>query len=393
MENDRFKVLWFDDNPKVSFIDNAYISGIDITVAENLEKGLSLINSAHVFDAFIFDANYKKKDVDESSLVLSDLINEVAKITNDKTPWFVLTAGDFSGIEAISYIIPESIWEKELDTKRFYNKVGEDEDVLFRDIKNVVRKTNTLEWKLRNEHKEIYLMFNHSNNQRPLFDMNSESDLTRILIAFNSPAEHIIPDHFNTIRKFVAGEVFRVLTDIGVIPKSITQLNAKMYHLGDKRFSEHIPIYIQQSIFSLINVCQDGSHSGNEITDGKIPPIVERSIKTGKAPYLLQSIVLDLLTVLWWLKDFARYSETDKNLETFKLKEEPNNEINTNWIQGELTEISYNGWGKFLSLSCEWSIPPSMIKQYGFQVGDELEITTKAENNKHIEKIRKIEIK
>jgi len=61
-----------------------------------------------------------------------------------------------------------------------------------------------------------------------------------------------------------------------------------------------------------------------------------------------------------------------------------------NWIQGELAEINDKGYGTFLSLEGRiWSIPPGMIKQYGLQVGDELEITKKADNNKHIDKIRK----
>jgi len=398
MEKELFEVLWFDDKPKDGFITNAYLSGIIITPAENIIDGLKLLRSPHSWDAFIFDANYKKKKDDESSLVLSDLISEVVKITKDETPWFVLTAGDFVGIEAVSLIIPESAWEKELGTKRFYSKVGEDEEILFDDIKKVVRKMDTPEWRLRNEHKKIYSLFQSVDNQKPLLDKNSEPDLTRILIAFNNPQEFSNPDHFNTVRRFVAGEVIRVLSDIGIIPQAISQLNAKMYHVCDKRFSDYIPIYVQQSIFSLINVCQDGSHSGNEIVDGKIPPIVEKSVKTGNAPYLLQSIVLDLLTVLWWLKDFAQ--ERDKEINEFIFSQDENAKpkqttrldiAKNGWIRGIITKIKENGSSTIKSENNDsWYLPAYIIKAEDLKEGDEIEITTKADNKTHIDKIRKI---
>ena len=397
MEKDIFQVLWFDDKPQDGFKLNAYLSGIIITEAKNLIDGLNLLKSTHSWDALIFDANYKKNKDDEASLVLSDLINEVVKITKDKTPWFVLTAGDYAGIEAVSLIIPESKWEKEMGTKRFYSKIGEDEEILFDDIKKVVKIMNTPEWKLRNEYQKIYSLFQSTANHQSLLDKESEPDLNRILLALNNPQEFSNPDHFNTIRRFVAGDVIRVLSTIGVIPQTISQLNAKMYHICDKRFSDYIPVYIQQSIYSLINVCQDGSHSGNEIVDGKIPPIVEKSVKTGNAPYLFRSIVFDLLTVLWWIKDFAKERDKEINELIFSLDESTKQkvaikvEISTGeWIKGVIVEIQPSGWGDFESLSGKWSIPQSMVKVNNLSKGDKIEITTKKENTRYIDKIKKV---
>lgn len=288
MGNDRFKVLWFDDNPKVSFIDNAYISGIDITVAENLEKGLSLINSAHVFDAFIFDANYKKKDVDESSLVLSDLINEVAKITNDKTPWFVLTAGDFSGIEAISYIIPESIWEKELDTKRFYNKVSEDEETLFNDIKRTVKYQNTIEWNIKNKYISIFELCTDKYIGESNFDK-----VMRLLIAVEKN-DNNNPTYFNEIRKIMES-VFLCCNDKGLFPYDCVEMNARSTFLGKKEMQIFVPVYIQRNIHSVVQISQEGSH---RLT-------IDNDITEGKCPYLFKSTTLELLNVLLWFKEFS----------------------------------------------------------------------------------------
>ena len=78
------------------------------------------------------------------------------------------------------------------------------------------------------------------------------------------------------------------------------------------------------------------------MVEGKIPPIVEKSVKTGNAPYLLRSIILDLLTVLWWLKDFVK--ERDKEIneiifstdESIKPKPLTTEIIEECWISGNI---------------------------------------------------------
>ncbi len=140
-----------------------------------------------------------------------------------------------------------------------------------------------------------------------------------------------------------------------------------------------------------VSTCQDGSHACNEGDDGEIPPQIDKLVRDGKAPYLLPSLVFEVLNILVWLKDFMiNYSDKDKNLVTFNLKVEPTNEINTNWIKGELAEINDKGWGRFISSDGTWSIPHYMMKQNSYRIGDELEITIKAENKTHIDEIRKL---
>lgn len=390
---DRYKVLWIDDDPSDEFIGEAkdYYQ-IDIDVKTCHDDGIAALkNPDNFYHAIILDANCKITNDEQEKPSLESLnesILEVHAYCTSKSvviPWFVYTGGGYEGYSNLESRISS---KREWDDRKYYNK-PKDRYELFENLKKSVEKINSPEWRVWNKHRDGFRLFN-TNSPFIALDENDKSMLLKLLIAVEVTEESRNPDHLNNIRKFIAGGVMKTLSNMGVIPNLITELNAKGAHLGDKRFREHIPIHIQRAFHSIISTCQDGSHSDKEAEEGKIPAQVDKLVREGKAPYLLNSLVFELLNILIWLNDFMiAFNEKDRNLVTFKIKEEQGNEINSNWIKGELAEISEKGWGKFLSLDGTWSIPPSMIKQNGYQIGDELEITTKAENKTHIDNIRK----
>ena len=379
MDNKIFNVLWFDDNPKRSFIDIAGLSNIKITNAKDLEKGIGLLSSYQLWDAFIFDANYKKKEEEESSLMLSNTINEVVKITKDKVPWFVLTAGDFAGSEAISYIIPESKWENEFGTKRFYGKVSEDEEVLFEDIKKTVNRLNSIEWKTKNKFSDVLEIFNIE-NEAITFVETDKAFLLNLLITIESGHYSTETQYLNEIRKFVAGSIMKTLSNMGVIPAIVTDLNAKSKHLGDFRFIESIPVHVQRAFHSIISTCQDGSHAYNEGKGGKIPPQIDKLVREGKAPYLIYSLVYELLNILIWLKSFVcDFNCKDDNLKRFTVTEGSDDTINEipkedNKIVGKI-EQDNNG-----NFHCNEYLLNYTYVSNNHKVGDEIEITEFQDN-------------
>lgn len=317
MEKEKLEVLWFDDNPNQSFIINAGFENIKITPAENLNEGLKLLSKGYLYDAFIFDVNYKRTNEDESSLIVHEVIDVVKKITNEKIPWFVLTAGDYEGIDYIKNMIVTTYWEKELGTKKFYSKLDKD-DILFDDIKKTVKYLKTPEWQTKNKYSEVFEIFDIKNEFNAL-DNFEKKILMDLLIAIENIDSASIPDHLNNIRKFVAGGVMKTLTNMGVIPFSIDKLNAKSYHLGQSKFSESIPIHVQRAFHSIISTCQDGSHSEKEIVDEKISPQIDKLVREGNAPYLLSSLVFEVLNILIWLKDFmVSHNDKEQNLINFK---------------------------------------------------------------------------
>lgn len=317
MEKEKIEVLWFDDNPKESFILNASYENIKITTAENLDEGLKLLSKGYIYDALIFDVNYKKKSENEPSLIVHEVIDVVKKITNEKIPWFVLTAGDYEGIDYIKNMIVTTNWEKELGTKKFYSKFDK-VDILFEDIKRTVKHFNSIEWQLKNKYYNVFEIFDLKNEFNAL-DNTEKNILMNLLVASEKNDSSSNPDHLNNIRKFIAGGIMKTLSNMGVIPLSLDKINKKSVHLGDKKFTESIPIHVQRAIHSIIETCQDGSHASNEGEEGKIPPQIDKLVREGNAPYLLYSLVYELLNILFWLKDFmASHNNKEQNLIDFK---------------------------------------------------------------------------
>lgn len=390
---DRYKVLWIDDDPSDEFIGEAKdYHQIDIDVKTCHTDGIAALkNPENFYHAIILDANCKITNDEQEKPSLKSLTESILEVHSYCTsksiiPWYVYTGGGYEGFADLASRIPS---KREWDDRRYYNK-PKDRYELFDNIKKSVKQLNSMEWRLWNKHRHVFEIF-ESKSPFLALGVHEKSILIKLLVATETSEESRNPDHLNNIRKFIAGGVTQTLSNMGVIPKSVTELNAKGKYLGDSRFRENIPVHVQRAFHSIISTSQDGSHSGNEIVEGKIPPQIDKLVREGKSPYLLSALVYELLNILVWLKEFmATFDDKDKNIETFKLKEETSNEINRDWIKGELTEISENGWGKFLSSDGRWSIPPSMIKQYGCQIGTELEITTKAENKTFIDKIRKV---
>jgi len=323
MEKEYFEVLWFDDISTPSFIFNAERENIKITPAENLDMGLKLISQGYLYDAFIFDVNYKLKREDEPSLVVTDVIKTVCEISEKKfkknIPWFVLSAGDYEGKEFIKKMIETSDWEKELKTKKFYDKEN-DTECLFENIKRTVRYLNSPEWAIKNKFRNVFEIFDVKNEFSAL-DNTEKNMLMELLISIEKNESSSNPNHLINMRKFVAGGVMKTLTNMGVIPLSIDNTNSKSSHLGNKKFIESIPIHVQRAFHSIISTCQDGAHSNKEFVDERIPPQIDKLVKEGNAPYLLYSLVYELLNIQFWLKGFMEsHKNKEQNLIYFKVE-------------------------------------------------------------------------
>lgn len=69
--------------------------------------------------------------------------------------------------------------------------------------------------------------------------------------------------------------------------------------LGNKSLQSLVPLHIQRSFHSTSSICNEGSHR----------LVVDQLVKEGKAPYLVQSTVLEFLNILFWLKDMPKTLE------------------------------------------------------------------------------------
>jgi len=360
-----YKVLWIDDECNTSygrdFIGQAEQDNVDIIAFESHEEGfLFLENNKINIHAVILDAKVKNRKDDtvtglEGLRASRDRLIEINK--NNYLPYFIFTGQpDYQ----------TKIWFKE-SYGEFYIK-GSDNVRLIADLIEKVEKK--VEYLLQKKYKDVFDLciddYIGESNREKVF---------RILLAIEQN-ETTNPTYFNEIRKIME-DVFSCCKNKGLFPEDCTEMNARSTLLGKKEMLEYVPVYIQRNIHSVVQISQEGSHRLS----------IDKDVEESNAPYLLRSTVYELINILLWYRVFSdRYPKgLDKKIQNI----EPMHSV-SNWIQGELAEINVSGWGKFLSLEGRtWSIPPAMIKQNGYRVGDELEITIKSENNTHIDKIRK----
>ena len=71
---------------------------------------------------------------------------------------------------------------------------------------------------------------------------------------------------------------------------------------------EIIPVYIQRSIHSLVAITNPGSH--RTVTDD--------DVAKGRAPYLLRSLIFEMLNVLYWCSNI-KYLEKDQVLAAISI--------------------------------------------------------------------------
>jgi hypothetical protein len=360
-----YKVLWIDDDCNTSygrdFIGQAEQDNVDITPFESHEEGILFLESNLLnIHAVILDAKVKHKKDDtvtglEGLRASRDRLIEINR--NNYLPYFIFTGQPDYHTNQMFKESYGNYYIKGIDNVRL--------------IAELIEKVeNKVEYILQKKYKDVFDVCSDK-----YIGTSNREKIFRVLNGIKN--NHINnPTYFNEIRKIMES-VFLSCNDKGLFPNDCTDMNARSTFLGKKEMQTYVPVYIQRNIHSVVQISQEGSHRLS----------IDKDVTDGKCPYLLKSTVFELLNILLWFKEF---SDSYQNGLGINLETLPNIELEQNWIQGELAEINDKGWGKFLSLDGMWSVPPQMIKQYGFQVGDELEITTKTDNNKHIDSIRKI---
>lgn len=281
----QINVLWIDDQPNEAFIDKADNAGIYIEVRENVDVGIDeLVNTAKSYDAIILDANCISHNDGSTEPDISALGYALRKITEKQItlPWFVYSGGGFSGEESIDIIVRS--YERPYDDKAWYKKPVEINE-LFTKIKQVV--PDSYIYNIKEKYSEIFSFYP---NAKELVD----------IILYLEDNKYNSPLVFNLVRKELDW-VMEHLYDCGVLRESYkgSNLGGCSTFLGNKNLQSLVPLHIQRSFHSTSSICNEGSHR----------LVIDQLVKEGKAPYLVQSTVLEFLNILYWLKDMPKTPE------------------------------------------------------------------------------------
>ncbi len=297
------RVLWIDDKPDSSFIQQTRQNGIDISVMTNFDDGLEALEDRSLsFDAIILDANcVVTGEAGEQPEVssLSYAINEINRRQID-LPWFVFSGEGFEGDDALEYLVPKN---RPWDDRPFYRK-AHDRDVLISAIKKAVA-----------QHEQTRIKMKYAD----VCNLYGESDLLDILIPFDAHDDDFDQDTTvpNAIRNIMDWICFTFFSEIF----EGTNINECSRIIGNRQLERIIPFYIQRSFHLLSEYCNAGSHryQQNDYRQSRSVRIAEgvrTDISNGSAPYLNRLATVSLLTILHWC---SRLNE-DKN-RLFEIQE------------------------------------------------------------------------
>ena len=309
-------VLWIDDQPNDSFMDEAFDKyDIEIFNHTNVDDGIKELiapTDSRVYDAIILDANCRRHNDEEEPRVvtLNYAFSELNK-NGITIPWFVYSGGGFEGEAMIDHFVDSQ--ERSYDKKNWYHKPTERVD-MYESIKEVVSHSDI--YKLKEQYSDIFQFYPNKN------------ELVKIL-KFLEKEKNNDPDVYNLIRKELEW-IMDYCYDSGLL---LDKLGNKQTDSEKKNglnncsclLSKHpsVPIYIQRSFHSTVQISNDGSHRLE----------IDTLVKSGEAPYLNKSTILELLNIIRWVKTLPQDEEGRKKLR----------EVTTQSLNRLLPPDDYNG--------------------------------------------------
>jgi hypothetical protein len=285
----KYKILWIDDKWKGmdSFkeVCELPVNGFEMVTCTNAEEGMEIFEaqleewSGVILDAKVFKGKGDEVDRLEGLDYSRKRISEL-KYKRDVPTYIFTGQPDLISGTTFAELVGE-----------FYEK-DKDEDRLIADIKkNADEMENT---QIIHKYQKV-------------FDVWPESklDLLRILKAIEHE-DWLDNTVFNSIRKILS-DVMTRLYDCGYcsVVHDGSNLADCSRALGAPNMSEIIPVYIQRSMHTCVEVTNPGSHRTE----------CDSAVKDGKAPYLVRSMTYDLLNILYWCKDLPPERDRDKTVE------------------------------------------------------------------------------
>ena len=278
-----YNVLWIDDqwDTQEAFLTLCEQEGIDIKPFKTSKEGMiEFEKHLYEWDGVILDAKVFDETEDEapSTIGLTKSIYKIKELLPKRyVPWFV-----FTGQPDLQ---SNDDFRNMLGGENYYRKSVDLEQLLI-DIKSEADKLP--ETRIRKKYSNIFEIFD-------------SAELLSILIGLDGNDVRN-SSYFNQMRKILE-DIFSKLGQDGLFPSDCIKLNQQRSFLCSWKMAKYVPVYIQQSIYSLVEVSQDGSHRLKTDDD----------VKSGNAPYLLQSSTMELLNIILWFKDIQKICSDDSD--------------------------------------------------------------------------------
>lgn len=296
----KYRILWIDDKweDMISFKEVCELpeNGFEVVTSTNAEEGMEKFEkhleewSGVILDAKVFKSPASQVDKLDGLTYSIKKIHELAHIRY--VPYYIFTGQpDLASGTAFAEEHEGQYYEKDKDEDRLIQDIKKNADVMY-------------ETQIRHKYQIVFDTW-----------PESEHDLMRILKALENE-EWQNNSLLNDIRKIMSDVVSR-LYERGFcsVKHDGSNLAACSYALGQRYMEELIPVHVQRCIHSLVEVTNPGSHRTE----------IDSDVASGKAPYLIRTLIYEMLNVLCWgkvLNVFDNPEQVKNAIEIAKRKHE-----------------------------------------------------------------------
>ncbi len=348
MSEKKYRVIWIDDQCKTKpgFILNAKLQGVSVSAFEFVVDGLKELEKNYaLYDGIVLDVKclYDSKEETDRSMGFYKARKAVSTLAVKKNviiPCFVYTGQpDYSS---------EAEFRNYLADERLYIK-GDDDNQLIEDIKLAADQL-----------PGTIIRQKYLDSVGKLPDNVSAELLDILSYVENNITDN--PDVFPKIR-VVINWLMDQLNDYGLlaVKHNGANINACSVYLGKKELKDIIPIHIQRSLHSCVDVCNNGSHRIE----------VFKTVQNGNAPFLIRSTVFELLNILRWYCSLPRDEESVNLIRSVVAGVYPDDRIIEGELKKDVDDVYY----------CDnCMINPTKLDEIGISLGDWIRITETSES-------------
>lgn len=276
-------------------------NGFEVVACTNAEDGMELFeNFLEDWAGVILDAKvYRDRDsqVDDLSGFAYSLSKIQQLYHKRRVPYYIFTGQPDTA--------SASVFAEE--HKDHYYEKAKDDDKLIEDIK--ANAKTLIETQIIHKYPIVFDTWPESRH-----------DLLRILKVLEDE-DWQNNSVLNDIRKIMS-DVMNRMYERGILSKEHDNANlaACSIELGQRNMVEFVPVYVQRAIHTCVDVTNPGSHRSD--TDMAVQ-------KPDGAPYLLRSLIYNMLDVLYWCKDLPPASQKEITARRVELSQRKYNKQNS----------------------------------------------------------------
>ena len=139
-------------------------------------------------------------------------------------------------------------------------------------------------------------------------------------------------------------------------------LNACSVYLGKKELSDYVPVHIQRSMHSCVEICNNGSHRIE----------IFNYVQSGQAPFLIRSTVFELLNLLKWYNLLPRDAQSVAKMKALVATVPPEDVI-----EGKLEQDEFGNYH-----CCNCLIYKEKVFELNLKINELVRVTSHTENTK-----------